>query len=90
MPVEQSTELQRMPCKLSTALSVIQEDRPEHGKCDGKWQMGTEKTHIFTFIFSDVEQVLQKAAPFSQAEKNQPPQKSKTKQNYNNMSSFTD
>lgn len=51
--------------------------------------MGTEKTHVFTFIFLD-EQVLQKPAPFSQAEKSQPPQKYKTKQNYNNMSSFTE
>lgn len=58
---------------LTTALSVTQEDRQEHGKCDGEQKMGTEKTHVFTFIFSDAEQVLQKPAPFSQAEKNQPP-----------------
>lgn len=62
MLVEQLAELQRMPCKLSAALSVTQEDRPEHGKCDGEQKMGTEKTYIFTFIFSDAEQVLQKPA----------------------------
>lgn len=77
-----------MPCKLSTALSVTQEDRPEHRKYEGEQKMGTEKIYVFTFIFLDVEQVLQKPAPFSQAEKSQPPQKSKTKQNYNNMSIY--
>lgn len=71
-------------------LSMTQEDRQEHGKCDGEQKTGTEKWHVFTFIFSDVEQVLQKPAPFSQVEKSQPPQKYKTEQNYSNMSSFTE
>lgn len=79
-----------MPCKLSTALAVTQEDRPEHGKCDAEQKMGTKKRDVFMFIFSDVEQVLQKPAPFGQAEKSQPPQKSKLKQNYSNLSSFSE
>lgn len=69
-----------LPCqwhkRTGQSIGSVRENR--------KWAL---RKYVFTFIFLDVEQVLQKPAPFSQAE-SQPPQKSKTKQNYNNMSIY--